>query len=692
MKRRNDFAPTAMSLSGLLIGASALALLAPTPARAQSVNYTELEQMFGEPVTTSVTGKPQRASDAAASLIIITRDDIRRSPSNDIPGLLKSYAGIDVARWTAANSDVAIRGGIRASNPSLLVLVNGRQIYLDHHNSVNWNAIGIQIEEIQQIEVVKGPNSALYGFNAATGVVNIITVHPLQSQQVTATFEAGTQGGRRASITLAQKLAENIGLRLSAGYERGDEFDRLKAPGITPGTMPAFDPRRKEASGELNIQLDDRTEASAGGTWSDIDMTQLTGGIYLSRANYRTSSVGARIARDMDWGTLSARLYKNWMEDEGDIYFIGSPIPQFQSSTMVAAADALWRAGPASTLRFGLEYRANQFRQLQGYPGLTRYTMAAGSGMWEQQLSDRFRLTLAGRIDHLQLDHTELNAPTIWTDADYDRNLTAWSFNGSILAALDANSSLRIAGGRGTQLPSLVEFGLRSTIRRPGIPFPLVIAGNPSLKPVTVWSGEIGYVRSLASDAARLELTAFFTKSDDLISLLFANSAPRTGPPATPFMLWAAQNIGGIKAYGVEASLSGKIGNDWTWRGNYSWTKVDQAIEGNGNGMYRWPYNYDSSTPRHKVNAQLSYEHGPLLATLLGRYISGTTQLAPTPSRVFVPREIPDSFALDAKLSVRLHDNVTVSLTGENLTNARGATLSPIDTERRIRASVKVQF
>src|SRR5436853_818634 len=112
-------------LSYLWLGATILAF--PAVADAQSVNYPELQDMFGEPITTSVTGKPQRVSEAPASLVIITRDDIRRSPARDIPGLIQAYAGIDVVRWTAGHSDVAVRGGVQAFDPRLLVLVNGRQ-------------------------------------------------------------------------------------------------------------------------------------------------------------------------------------------------------------------------------------------------------------------------------------------------------------------------------------------------------------------------------------------------------------------------------------------------------------------------------------------------------------------------------------------------------------------------------------
>src|SRR3546814_749253 len=115
--------------------------------------------------------------------------------------LVQAYAGIDVVRWTAGHSDVSIRGGVQAFNPRLLVLVNGRQVYLDHYGMTNWAGLGVQLEEIQQIEIVRGPNSALFGFNAVSGVINIITINPLQSRQLTMTAEVGAEGQRSEEHT-----------------------------------------------------------------------------------------------------------------------------------------------------------------------------------------------------------------------------------------------------------------------------------------------------------------------------------------------------------------------------------------------------------------------------------------------------------------------------------------------------------
>src|SRR5471032_2184457 len=99
--------------------------VAASGAGAQSMDYGALEQLFGEPVTTSVTGSPQRISQVPAGMEIITADDIRQSGARDIPGVLRHVLGIDVLQWGNDNADIAIRGYNQALSPRLLVLIDG---------------------------------------------------------------------------------------------------------------------------------------------------------------------------------------------------------------------------------------------------------------------------------------------------------------------------------------------------------------------------------------------------------------------------------------------------------------------------------------------------------------------------------------------------------------------------------------
>lgn len=676
--------------------ASSIFLLVPTAALAQNVNYAELEQLFGEPVTTSVTGKPQRVSEAPASITIITRDDIRRSPAHDIPGLIQAYAGIDVVRWTGGQSDVAVRGGIQPFNPRLLVMVNGRQVYLDHYGMTNWAGISVQLEEIQQIEVVRGPNSALFGFNAVSGVINIITINPLQSQQTSAIVEGGTAGQVRASAAAAFKLSNWLGLRLSGGYEKFHELEGTSTSALAsqePGIV--FRPEHKELSGELIARIDDATEAGLSFDHSDSRRLEFTSGLFSSPHRYKFSALGGHFSHDTGWGVVSVHGFRNWSDIQVPLPSLGAE-GTINNKVTVAAGNILVRAGASDTLRFSLEYRDNQLKITPGFSGLTRYKGYAGGAMWEHQLNDSLVLTLAARVDHLKLGQGGVGAiPSVFTQADYNRSFTDWSGNGALLFRLSDASSLRLAAASGVQAPSLFSFGEAAVFTIPGLPVPIVFTGNPYIKPARIWSAELGFLHNFAAIDSHLELTAFYNKTNDLIASPTSQQQPIAAPPAYPFLQWIAGNIGSFEAYGLEAALSGTIRRNWHWMANYSWTGKKQDIPGNANGMFQHGLALATGTPAHKVKAQLSYEHGPLLSTVAVRYLSKTKQLVQlslSPGQPLGLIAVPQSLAVDAKIAFRVNPRVTLSVAGDNLTNAGGAGMSPAPAERRLRASVQVRF
>ena len=150
------FASTAV-LAGLLLAAA---------AQAQSVDYTELQQMFGEPVTTSATGKPQRASDVPADMIIITQDQIRRSGAVKLMDMLKFVPGLDVRTYGDINANINVNGYLQPAVGRLLVLINGRRQVTGSPtgSAVDLNTIPTAL--ISRIEVITGGASGL-GLEAA---------------------------------------------------------------------------------------------------------------------------------------------------------------------------------------------------------------------------------------------------------------------------------------------------------------------------------------------------------------------------------------------------------------------------------------------------------------------------------------------------------------------------------------------
>jgi outer membrane receptor for ferrienterochelin and colicins len=223
---------------------------------AQSLDYRAMEQLFGEPVTASATGKPQRQSDAPVNMEIITQDDIRRSGATSIPDVLQFVQGVDVRRTGMAGVDVGIRGYNQPHNTRLLVLVDGRQVFSDDFNHMAWSTIPVQLEEIRQIEVVKGPNSALYGFNAVSGVINIITYDPLRERVNVGTLRGGTQDYAGGSLVGTGQFGENAAVRLSLGGFRARDF--------APGELRPVDRAIRESPYSKALNIDARLRLAPG--------------------------------------------------------------------------------------------------------------------------------------------------------------------------------------------------------------------------------------------------------------------------------------------------------------------------------------------------------------------------------------------------------------------------------------------
>lgn len=663
------------------------AVATPLPAMAQAVDYEALGAMMGEPVTTSVTGKPQRASEAPAAITIISRDDIARSPARDVPGLLKSLAGVDVTRWTAGQADVSVRGGVQPFNPRLLVMVDGRQVYLDHYGYTDWNLLGVQLDEIQQIELVRGPASALFGFNAASGVVNIITVDAM-SDRLNVSAELGDHGINRIGAVAGTALGEKAGIRVSGGRAR-DHQRAIPTSLFDPGNRSTVE--RDEVSASLTALPGEATRLTADAGYARSREFNFLASPNLDELRLKTRTGGASVSHDTGWGSLDARAYGNWLSfhSPGTTPRAGDAITPrlaMKNRVIVGQASALARLGPGTTVRLGTEYRNNRLRGTVIYSPEISYDVIAGSAMIDARASDRVSLTGAVRIDRLTLDQSGApNAPVVEQPAAFRRTLTGFSFNGAMLLRVGEDGQLRINAGRGLQAPSLLALGVHISADVPGLPLPYVIEGDPSIKAPQQWSGEIGYAQPIG-EHLKIDGNVYVTRTDDYIGLLNGRPVPFVSAGGRPVLLGRARNIGDFVTYGAEMSLSGRFGH-WTGLANYTFTDVDDDKLELGSTR-QFVLDPKRSTARHKVNAQLGYDPGRWFGTVTGRYTSATHQFAITALGSTAAIRVPAALALDARLGWRLLPKVTLTLAGENLTKARGAAGSPIWADRRVRGGI----
>ena len=664
---------------------SLIAGLMSSAASAQSVDYQSLQDTIGEPVTTSVTGKPQRASETPASIEIITRDQIAHSPAHDVPGLLQSYAGVDVNRWTAGQTDVAVRGGVQTYNPRLLVLVDGRQVYLDHYGLTDWNLLGVQLEEIQQIELVRGPATALFGFNAASAVVNIITIKPTQGPSLTVAADGGTHGYRRLSAVATLPIGQNAGLRISGGHQREHErgFADDQAQPTTKGPV-----KRDEVDATLEASPDAKTRITVNGGYSTNAQLELLPTQIATRQSYEVMTAGVRADRDTDWGSLTGGVYANWLDARFGAAQSGET--QFDAEAMknrivVVQGSALVRLGLNNVLRLGAEYRGNRLDGEALFAPRIDYTVWSGSAMLDLHPTDSVAFTFAGRLDHVGLGSDgAMRLPAANERSDYDRRFVRPSFNAAALFQLGGAGQLRINGGLGYQIPSLIDLGLRIQLAPiPGLPT-LLLAGSPAFDPVAVWSAEIGYSKAV-SDKAKFDVTFFYTRTKDSIA------SPGEALTLTPSMVGGLSLVahfadaGDFRTAGAELSLAGAIGEHLDWRANYTFTDTNQHLQ----PIEVLALSPRDTTARHKANAEISYRQDRWFATSLLRYTSATRQFSDNLLGQIALFSVKSALSLDQKIGIKA-GRATFTLSGENLTGASGANGSPIPADRRILFGVKL--
>lgn len=669
----------------LPLGCATLAI----DARAQSVDYGALEQLFGEPVTTSVTGKPQRATDAPANIEIVTQDDIRRSGATNIPDVLRFVTGVDVRRNGFSNAEVGIRGYNQTASPRLMVLVDGRQVYMVDYGRIIWDAIPVQLDEIRQIEVIKGPNSALYGFNAVSGVINIITYDPLRDRINAATVRGGTQNYVAGSVVGTGKIGEDAGIRLSLGGFNARDF--------APGQLGPDDRAARQSPFTGTINADSRwritpdielfSSLSAGETRLSL---QAAPGVYDTE-KLSTNAIRFGFTADTAIGLISMSAYRNEARIWLDNYSFGTPITQgaYQTTYMLEASDVV-KLGADHTFRLGLEYRQIGNNSGDLAIGNISNTIYSASLMWDWQIAPSLSLTNAVRIDHMRLHFSESLLPsTGLTIADFNNTtITQPSFNSGLVWKATDEDTFRLSAARGVQLPTLLQYGLQIPAGFGGAPIPY--AGRPNLHPTIVWNGEIGYERALPAIDSTLRTALFSQRIDDIVAWSFGAplSFASTGAP-----VFFSSNVGYSTAVGMEIGIKGSNAHGFRWNASYAAVSTTDHTALNRGPVPTGIVEYAHATPRNVVIAGLGYSYENLELDLMARWQSTFIDYRLNANRsAILPINVNNYVLFNARAGYRITENVTVALTAQQFNSPRLAQTAGPPVERRVIASVTLRL
>ena len=633
-------------LSILLVGST----VAQNSRNVPDVTAMSMEDLMNLQVT-SVTKHTQKVADAAAAIFVITQEDIRRSGATSIPEALRLVPGLEVARIDQNKWAIGSRGFNGRFDNKLLVLIDGRSVYTPLFSGVYWNVQDVMLEDVDRIEVIRGPGATLWGANAVDGVINVITKKAKSTQSAVVTAGAGTDERAAGGVRYGGKLGDNTYYRAYTKY-----FDW--GPSSYPSGMTAHD----------------GWDALRGGFRADwtpagADSLTLQGDVYRSRFNetLTVASLSAPYSNTFpnDGKYSGGNILGRWNHtSEGSsislqMYYDNTTITDhslFGDHQNILDIDFQhgFHVGDSQQFVWGLGYRSIRDKNDASFTVSlqpNQVTLNQFSTFLQDEISlvdSRLRLTLGSKFERNEFTGFEIepNARLLW-------NLTP-------------NQSIWTAVSRAVRTPALTEEGLRlnSAVIPPGTPsnptpFPAVVAvfGSHQFNSEDLLAYELGY-RVQATSNVSLDVATFYNNYSSL----------RTAEPGTPFVEgspaptdivipFVAGNKMSGGTYGVELIADWKVIPKWRLVGSYSYLQMD--IHKNKDSQDPTPDNPNGSSPRHQWYLRSSIDlpkHFEQDTTL--RFVDQLPSL-----------NVPSYYSLDAHLGWRPVTKLEVSIGGQNLLN-----------------------
>jgi iron complex outermembrane receptor protein len=492
-----------MNVTPLLVLLGLVAV--PSPGLAQSagrdLSQVSLEELMNIEIT-SASRKEQRAGDVAAAVFVITQDDIHRSGMTTIPDLLRLAPGVEVAQINSNKWAVSVRGfnGLYANK--LLVLVDGRTVYNRIFSGVFWDTEDLLIDDIDRIEVIRGPGAAIWGANAVNGVINIVTKATADTQGALVHVDGGNSGDQ-ASV----RYGGTIG---AATYRLYSQWTGRNQSLIAPGTgandashsvTTGFRADWTTQPGAFMLE-GDFTAGQARSLWPNLN-PQTAAGDPL--ANNPSDSQGGHVLGR--WTHTRASGASLQIQSFVDIAGRQEPVGNYNRRVFDVDMQYHTALGAHQDLVAGAGYRLFD----------ERFIGQVGFSLTPAQ--DTSSLLTAFMQDEIELFRNRL-AVTLGSQVQYDSDAGAGvQPTARVMWKALPRQRLWASTSRALRTPSLYEQGL--LVDFPPVPtasgLPLVVStmGNPAAVTETFVDGEAGYRLEIGT-AASIDVTGFVGRYNHL--------------------------------------------------------------------------------------------------------------------------------------------------------------------------------
>ncbi len=600
----------------------ALLIAPPAAANAAARSFADMsiEELMNESVT-SVSKKKQRLADVASAVTVLSTEDLRRSGASSIADALRLVPGLDVASFNAREWAISSRGTNNLYANKLLVLVDGRSVYTPLFAGVYWDLQQTILDDVERIEVIRGPGATVWGANAVNGVINVATLSARETQGGLLSVSRGTAqdssfglrfGGAASEQTYYRVYASRVEdeHRLTNGRLAGDRWTGTHG-GVRVDTYPR--------SGEhFTWQAEGTDSKLRDGT---VDTTNLNTVGRWTRQWSPTSNLQAQLYFDRDHHDEPARMRTTISTADFSLH---------HTLLVGERHEVTWGIGYRCSL--GLIEQTNPFALVHA----PKFRLEVASAFAQDEIKlvpDRLSLTLGTKVERNDFTGVE------------------WQPGARLVFKPSADQSLWTAVSRAVRTPDVIE-GSKAVGVMYGGPFAApgglyvpALVGNTEVRSDVLIAFEAGY-RAQVSRNLSVDLTGFYNQYRHLIDYGTVTRLLPGSPVGVAEMPWR----NGEGGYTRGAELAVNFSPAFNWRLHASYTRFQQRIH-----SATRPAALDFTSPGHQAALRASWDaakHVNIDAQL--RYVGSSTG-------------VPAYVSADLRLAWQINEKFEAALIGKDL-------------------------
>ncbi len=604
---------------------------------------------YEEQVVVTASKVEQQLINAPATVSVINAATLASKPASDYATLFRAVPGVNVSQTSARDINITSRGATSTLSTSQLALIDGRSMYLDFFGFIGWDFMPVNFNEVKQIEVIRGPASAVWGANAMSGVVNIITKTPreLAGTSIAMGFgsfdrEVDGNGAETGGLWYingyhAGAINDNWSYKLSGGFYASDAFARPTGtidnafqtpyPAFTnSGTdQPKFD-------GRLDYDFaDGLSRVTVAGGYAGTNGIIHTG---IGPFRIEKGSNMSYFKTDYSRNALKVKFFANVLDGDAPALLAvgvdGKPIEFFfNTKTFDFEISNIQTIGTRHVLSYGGNIRHNAF-DLSIAPGDDSRNEQGVYLQDEIFLSDKFRWLVGARLDHFDvLDDVVISPRTTLMFKPAPAHTLRASYNRAYRAPSLINNFLDVKILNQLNL-GLINPGLAGRIYT----FPIQASGYQALTEQTLDAYELGY-SGVINNRVSVSLAWYYNDMKDevyftqvgsyssgkvppgwplppvVLDLLIAQNAfgPGLGLPSD----FSYRNLGNVKMQGIEAGMDAVVTRHLNAYANYSWQGDPDA---------NFPSSELNLPPTHRFNAGIGMNAGRFVGSFDVNYQS----------------------------------------------------------------------